>query len=214
MKKILGVSLVAVLAVLPVVSFAAPVPGNPGPSLTDADAAAVATAYTGPKYPLKEADALRDSHVATAGYVKGAYNASIKAVNKVYDVANSAVSQITALGSSINDVDGRVNDNSDAIAVLNGDENTPGSVQKQIKDAIADVDTAGVVGRVDTLEDDVDVLIETTATQDGVTETINNSTATGTIMALSDWTNESAETEVTVNSTLSGATYTEPAIGG
>ena len=214
MKRILGISLVAVLAVLPMVSFAAPVPGNPGPSLTDADAAAAATAYTGPKYPLKEADPIRDPHVATAGYVKGAYNSSIKAINKVYDIANSSVTQLSALGNLIETVNDKAEDNADAIAVLNGDENTPGSVQKQIKDAIADVDTSGVAGRVDALEDDVDDLIETSATQDGVTETINNSTATGTIMAASNWSDQTAETEVTVNSTLSGANYTEPAIGG
>ena len=63
-----------------------PVPGDPGPQqtgLTSAQESAI-TASANPKYALKNA-AATDGNVATAGYVKGAYNAAIKGINALSD---------------------------------------------------------------------------------------------------------------------------------
>ena len=81
MKKMFKTSLVAVLTVAPVMAMAAagnvdkqPIVANP---TSDNNVAA-----NGPQYAIMPA-AQTDSNVATAGYVKGAYNASIRAINKV-----------------------------------------------------------------------------------------------------------------------------------
>ena len=86
MKKILGISLVAVLAVSPLMANAAAVTGAPTSFSNDAEASALtaATAGTTPKYQLAQS-AGTDNNAASAGYVKGAYNAAIKAVNAVHD---------------------------------------------------------------------------------------------------------------------------------
>ncbi len=88
MKKLLNISVIAALAVLPMAANATAADVNKQPTSIDmeaegaAAAATAATANTGPKYELAEADST-DSNVATAGYVKGAYNAAIRAVNNV-----------------------------------------------------------------------------------------------------------------------------------
>jgi len=70
--------LFSILSILTIASpvFADPVAGEP----THADSATVATAQPG--YALINSHA-NDTNAASAGYVKGAYNASIKAVNRV-----------------------------------------------------------------------------------------------------------------------------------
>ena len=106
MKKALGISLIAVLTALPVMAFAdaqstkqeceavygvwhddAP-EGQKCSLVTDADPGATnanaPAAANAPKYSLKAA-ASTDKNVATAGYVKGAYNATIKAINRTVD---------------------------------------------------------------------------------------------------------------------------------
>lgn len=77
MKKFLGISVVAILAILPMTVNATPVAGDPGN--TDANGP---VADHSPKYSLAESDG-SDSGLVTAGYVKGAYNATIKAINTV-----------------------------------------------------------------------------------------------------------------------------------
>ena len=69
MKKIFGISLFALLAISPIMAGAEVVAGDPG-ATTSSAAAASAT----PKYALKNS-ADTDGNAATAGYVKGAYNA-------------------------------------------------------------------------------------------------------------------------------------------
>lgn len=58
-----------------------------------------------PKYSLAAAGANDDTHMATAGYVKGAYNAAIKAVNKVAataaDAANKDLSNLSDTGRGV-----------------------------------------------------------------------------------------------------------------
>ena len=92
MKKLLNISVIAALAVLPMAANAAVTDAVPGPTVTGADATA-ATATTAPKYGLAQAGT-NDGNVATAGYVKGAYNAAIKAINKVATTADSAVKSV------------------------------------------------------------------------------------------------------------------------
>ena len=89
MKKLIGVSLIAMLAVGPLAANATPVAGEPA----HADPATVASAVPG--YALAESES-NDGNLATAGYVKGAYNAAIKAINKVATTADSAVQSVTA----------------------------------------------------------------------------------------------------------------------
>lgn len=87
MKKMLKISLVAVLAVAPLLAHGAAANVDKEPTHA-ATASAGNVALAGPQYALQPASAT-DSNVATAGYVKGAYNAAIKAVNKVAaDVAD------------------------------------------------------------------------------------------------------------------------------
>lgn len=91
MKKLLNISVIAALAVLP---FAANAAVNDVVSTVDpahADPATVTS--TEPGYALAT-ETTNDSKLATAGYVKGAYNATIKAVNKVAATAASAVKTI------------------------------------------------------------------------------------------------------------------------
>ena len=69
-----------ILSILTIVSpvFADPVAGEP----SHADSATVASAQPG--YALMNSHA-NDTNAASAGYVKGAYNATLKAVNRVAD---------------------------------------------------------------------------------------------------------------------------------
>ncbi len=99
MNKMLKISLIAVLAVVPLMARAAdgdPVAGAPvALSATEQTADAV-TAGTAPKYALAVQNSAKDGNVATAGYVKGAYNAAIKAINKVSEVAGGAIKSVTS----------------------------------------------------------------------------------------------------------------------
>ena len=89
MKKLLNISVVAALTVLPFTANATPVAGEPA----HADPATVASAVPG--YALAEVES-NDGDLATAGYVKGAYNSAIKAINKVAATADTAVQSVTA----------------------------------------------------------------------------------------------------------------------
>ena len=90
MKKLLSISVIAALAVLPMAANATAADVDKQPSAIDMTAqgaettASNATATAAPKYELV-ASHTNDSNVATAGYVKGAYNATIRAINKVSD---------------------------------------------------------------------------------------------------------------------------------
>ena len=99
MKKILNISVIAALAILPMAANAAVgeiVPGAPT-NITNVPEGQAAiqtaqnvTAGDGPKYALA-LEGTNDGNVATAGYVKGAYNAAIKAINKVSETATNAL---------------------------------------------------------------------------------------------------------------------------
>lgn len=82
MKKLIGISLVAMLAVSPLAANAAAVAGEPAHIGTGVTANDV-TASADPEFALVEENSQTDGNAASAGYVKGAYNAAIKAINKV-----------------------------------------------------------------------------------------------------------------------------------
>ena len=88
MKKMLGISLFAILAVAPMMASAAVTDAEPTHAETASNDNVAAAA---PQYALQGAGA-KDGYVATAGYVKGAYNAAIKAVNKVSADTTTALS--------------------------------------------------------------------------------------------------------------------------
>ena len=90
MKKLLNISVIAALAILPMAANADPASDVTAkdPGATNASAPVAANA---PKYSLAAAGANDDTHMATAGYVKGAYNAAIKAINKVSETASNAL---------------------------------------------------------------------------------------------------------------------------
>ena len=104
MKKLLSISVIAALAVLPMAANATPIYDvtSTDPGATNASGPEAANA---PKYSLAAAGANDDSHMATAGYVKGAYNAAIKAVNKVATTAANAADQdlsnLSATGTGV-----------------------------------------------------------------------------------------------------------------
>ena len=90
MKKLLSISVIAALAALPmaanatvgeIVSVSDP---TSNASLQTPQANNDITAQSAPKYALATEGA-NDDNLATAGYVKGAYNATMKAINKVSD---------------------------------------------------------------------------------------------------------------------------------
>ena len=87
MKNILNISVIAALAILPMAANATPVAGDP----THSNAASGLTTDAQPKWALAEANSDVDGNVATAGYVKGAYNAAMKAINTIADTAGNAL---------------------------------------------------------------------------------------------------------------------------
>ena len=93
MKKLLGISVIAMLAVAP--AFADPVSTGSTPS-NDASATII---NTNPPFAEVAANSDTDGNAASAGYVKGAYNAAIKAINKVNAKVNSELA--TSAGNGI-----------------------------------------------------------------------------------------------------------------
>ena len=116
MKKLFGVSLITLFAVCTMKASAAdPVyPETTDPGATTANAP---VAEHAPKYALAQS-AATDGNVVSAGYVKGAYNAAIKAVNTVHDEAASKIAKssiATALNSTSEDTVPSVKATYDAI---------------------------------------------------------------------------------------------------
>jgi len=105
MTNTLRISLVALFAALPMMAMAAdtyPVTADPGATTSTAPKAANA-----PKYAMAQS-AATDVNAASAGYVKGAYNAAMKAINYVHDevvaaqsTANDAVKGVKVNGSDL-----------------------------------------------------------------------------------------------------------------
>jgi hypothetical protein len=92
MKKLLGISLVAVLAATPLMAnAAAPAMINQEEAGLASDGTNVVTSTKGKYFAGKTIETTDAEKVATGAYVKGAYNAAISAINRVAeDTATSA----------------------------------------------------------------------------------------------------------------------------
>ena len=154
MKKLFSISIIAILAMSPIMAHAEDDPveestpvavaGDPGATVADAP-----VAEHDPKYGLKEANAEVDNNLATAGYVKGAYNATIKAINKLDSIKQDKLTadQITAIGN-VTTISGDVN----ALKTTVG--NSGSGLVKRVTDLETTVGdaSAGLVKRVTDLE--------------------------------------------------------------
>ena len=192
MKKLLGISLIAILAVSPMMASAAdpaptPVAGEP----THADPATNASAAPG--YALKMS-ASTDNNMASAGYVKGAYNAAIKAINKV------ASDTTTALGSK-----------QDTITAGNGITKSGSTISADLTDK-GGLKLNGSTDGSKTIGVDLDgtsVKINTTSGKLEVGTIGFTNVASGAVATSVDATNASAEkltTESAVRSAITSAT--------
>jgi hypothetical protein len=150
MNKMLKISLVAVLAAMPLLAHGAAANVDKQPA-TAAEGATGIVATTNPKYAIMPS-AETDSNVATAGYVKGAYNASIRAINKVSE--------------RIDDIDGTL-ENLDGLATKDG-------VVETINTSSASYTPAGTVADVT-----IDAMNEWGSDEPG-TITVPGGTFTGT----------------------------------
>ena len=105
MKKILSVSIMAMLAVSPMMAHAVtPLSQQPvtNPTHTNSNNYDT-TANSGPQYAAVEINQEDQTGVASAAYVKGAYNEAIRAVNKVAAMATATADGLdTAITNKIN----------------------------------------------------------------------------------------------------------------
>ena len=97
MKKILSVSIVAMLAVSPMMATAAAL--DPQPTYNPTAGSGNATTVVAP-YASKTITTEDQQGVASAAYVKGAYNEAIRAVNKVAVDAGSAAGDAAAAAAA------------------------------------------------------------------------------------------------------------------
>jgi len=263
MKKLLGISLVAVLAVSPLVASAADV--APSTTLTSSNTTETGLAAGGsgvivaanPYYAGKTITDNDRQRAATAAYVKGAYNDAISAVNKVHaskqdtigdlsTIRSGAAAGATALqessistgtengkitvgtkevsvyglgsaaytdsgayataaqGTKADSAVQSVKVNNQALTETDGAVNitvAPGTAAGTIKVNGSDVAVTGVLTQHQSLTD--------YAKKTGVTQTITNSTITGTVPAVTDWANETTGS-VAISAGITGATYAEP----
>ena len=101
-KKIRGLSVFCILAILPMVGYAATGDiidvADPETAAAAGQSSATVTADTYPKYALATATD-NDTSLASTAYVKGAYNAAIKAVNKLQDIKQDKLSSVNIVES-------------------------------------------------------------------------------------------------------------------
>jgi hypothetical protein len=184
MKKIFGISLIGILAAMPMFANAATVaeadPGETTPS--------AAVASHAPKYALEQADSTVDGYVVTAGYVKGAYNAAIKGVNYVQSEIESANSALTSANNELTNVQN----------TLAADYATQSGVVATVKSATTTgtFSSATVSGTFDSA---------------AITGSVTGS-AIGTIPAMKTWGSSTVET-APATAALSGATVSGNASG-
>ena len=193
MKKIFGISLVAVLAAVPMMANAAdgePVAGDPGQTVLNV------TLATNPAgYALAVQDGEKDGKMATAGYVKGAYNATIKAINKLasdtstaLDTKQDTISDISTIRSNATAGAGA------AVAVGDMDDLEVENVETLVEAINAVKSTADSALTSEDLTD--------YATKQDVTTAINSATASGTLDVITTWGTDD-ETTVTISGSVS-----------
>jgi len=176
MKKLL-ISLSAILAAMPMMASAADVQADPGATTPGA-----AVASAAPKYGLMPVQSEVDGVVATAGYVKGAYNAAIKGINKVSEVLDSATSALTSANNRL----------TSAIEDMDANYATQSGVNATLSAATAN----GTFSSAS---------FEGTFTSAAVTGTIS-ATPTATIATVSTWGAASADSSASVAATLTNGT--------
>ncbi len=223
MKRLLTVSFITILAVLPMVA-SAEVFSVADPT-TDANAA---VAETNPKWALAEAGD-NDDNLATAGYVKGAYNQTMKAINKVATTVGNAadkdLSNLSATGTGV--ITTAITNNAAGATYSN---TTSGLTATTIQGAIDEVEE-----RVDSVEDTIGNTTLTTTAQTltgaieevksnaltssaltnyakktGVENTIETATITARVPTLTTWGNDNSTGTVGVEVVSIAATYAEP----
>lgn len=173
MKRLLTVSFITILAVLPMVA-SAEVFSVADPT-TDANAA---VAETNPKWALAEAGD-NDDNLATAGYVKGAYNQTMKAINKVATTVGNAadkdLSNLSATGTGV--ITTAITNNAAGATYSN---TTSGLTATTIQGAIDEVE-----GRVDTVQTNIGTMANLTGNETTLVEAIEavRTTANGALVA-------------------------------
>ena len=211
MKKLLNISVIAALAVLPLAANAAVTDAEPA---AETGTAAVATAA--PAYALAGAHTT-DGNLATAGYVKGAYNAAIKAINKLDATKQTAltpeqftaISNVSGLSTRLDTAEGDIDALESSVGALEtavGDENS--GLTKAVADNASDInaletavgdENSGLVKDVDDLQTAVTSLqndsltsadLEDYATKDGVLATID----AATVPVMATWNSTTATT--------------------
>ena len=183
MKKIFGISLIGMLAAMPMFANAAVTDGDPGATTPGAEAA-----QSAPKYALALADSAVDGNVVTAGYVKGAYNAAIKGVNYVQNEIDSANSALTSANSALSALQSE----------LTADYATQTGVVATVKSAT----TSGTFSSA---------AVSGTFNSATITGSVSG-TATGVIPAMTTW-GSSAVGTATTSATISSATVSGNASG-
>lgn len=186
MKRLLTVSFITILAVLPMVANAEVF--SVADPTSDANAA---VAETNPKWALAEAGD-NDDNLATAGYVKGAYNQTMKAINKVATTVGNAadkdLSNLSATGTGV--ITTAITNNAAGATYSN---TTSGLTATTIQGAIDEVE-----GRVDTVQTNIGTMANLTGNETTLVEAIEavRTTADGALVA-------SEITEGTTNGTIS-----------
>lgn len=190
MKRLLTVSFITILAVLPMVA-SAEVFSVADPT-TDANAA---VAETNPKWALAEAGD-NDDNLATAGYVKGAYNQTMKAINKVATTVGNAadkdLSNLSATGTGV--ITTAITNNAAGATYSN---TTSGLTATTIQGAIDEVE-----GRVDTVQTNIGTMANLTGNETTLVEAIEavRTTANGALVA-SDIAEGATNGTISVNNT-------------
>ena len=105
MKKLMGISLIAALAVSPMMAMADPLPA--------ADTVPVATSESRP-YAAVDVGTGDNTSVASVAYVKGPYNAAIGGVD-------AAINAVSGVSTSLETLEGTVGDHTTAISGLTDD---------------------------------------------------------------------------------------------
>ncbi|MBR0212221.1 MAG: hypothetical protein IJQ55_01315 [Alphaproteobacteria bacterium] len=231
MKKLLSISVIAALAALPmaanatvgeIVSVSDP---TSNASLQTPQANNDITAQSAPKYALATEGA-NDDNLATAGYVKGAYNATMKAINKVSDELSDSENisyDNTDSGLTATDVQAAIDEiagtaGSAVQSVVEGSTNGTVSVDgtdiavhglgTAAYTAASDYATAAQGAKADTALQAAD--LANYATHDGVENTIETATYTVSVPTLTAWGNDSSVGTAANVTVTAAATYAEP----
>lgn len=235
MRKLLNILVITGLVILPVVLYAEVF--SVSDPATDANAA---VAETDPKWALAESGQ-NDGNLATAGYVKGAYNQTMKAINKVATTAGNAVKGVKVNGTELTkDANGKVDvlvsegSTDGTISVNNTDVAVHGLGSAAFSETTA-FDAAGaasgvqaaIEGKLDDGANGYDIDAKTLKVQGatvltnaaltdyakktGVENTIKTATITATVPTLTAWGNDSSTGTVGITVASIAATYSEPA---